>query len=944
MLGLAALLALGGCAQLGGAAASAPAANAPAAPATPTATAQAARVSAALGGSGPVGVSRPAAAASGPAATPPAPPVPGQPPPFAVVMKDAKKIDGLLTAWQKDERVWLELRPEDFDQTFFFSPKLRTGIGEQLLFGGMMLSAPTLVQFRRVHNQVQLIAINPLQVAKAGSPEARAVDAAQSPSLLGSTGVASLPHPERKTVLIDAGALFISDLLGLGARLQRNYRQGYGFDGRNSAIIGVRGKPDLLVIETNNHYATAAIAVPTPGSPPGAPLPTTPGGLPDARSLFLGLHYSLARLPATPMARRPADPRVGHFVSSVDDFSDDLTRSTRRRVVERWRLDKQDPAAAMSEPVKPITYWLDRNIPLKYRETVTAGVLEWNKAFEQIGFKNAIEVRQQADDADFDTLDAGLASLRWMVNRQPAFDAVGPSHVDPRSGEILDADIGLESVESRSLRHLRTQVLGGQEAQAGEWARLLQVAGPPSAGAEPALWGAAMHGLVCQQADHGVEQTGYALDVLASRGEIDPDSPEAWRFVLDNLKFTVMHEVGHTLGLRHNFRASGLNTARQLSDPDFVRQSPLTGSVMDYPAINLPLPGEAPAAAFQTTLGPYDFWAVEYAYKTIPADQLTAELQRIAGRNAEPGLAYGTDEDNFLGIDPQALQFDLGSDPVAFATRRFDIAADLFKRQATRVLKPDEDFAALRRSLIFAVRDAGRAAGILLRQVGGLTTLRDFSNTGRDPMQPVPAADQRVALRLLSQRLLSAESFEVSPALQRRLAPDYLAREESLGGMPTELSLQQTVLDLQRALLNRLMGDALAARMLDNAAHLGTREPVLRLGEMYSQLEADVWSELATLDAPPGARRPPATHGQTQARRELQREYVNRIAALVLRPGALTRSDARALVRNRAAALASRLERAARARTLDEDALAHLRDSAESLRSALAAPLVRSGA
>ena len=942
---LAALWALAGCASLNPdgkpASPAAAATTAAAAASQPSAARAAANVTAALAGVGTAAeAARPAATASGPAA-PPAPPAPGQPPPFAVVMKEAKQIDGLFTVWQKDEKVWFELRPEDFNTPFFFSPKLSSGIGEKLLFGGLMLPSPRLLQFRRVHNVVQLIAVNNEQIARAGSPEARAVAVAISPSLMGSTPVASQPHPERKTVLIDAGALFVSDMMGLGAVLQRTYRQGYGFDSRNSAITGVRGKPDLLVIEASNHYATAAIAVPQPGAPPGAPQPTTPDGLPDARSLFLGLHYSLARLPAKPMTPRPADPRLGHFTSIADDFSDDLARSPRQRYVNRWRLEKKDPAAELSEPVKPITYWLDRNIPVKYRATITAGVLAWNLAFEKIGFKNAIEVKQQADDADFDTLDAGVASLRWMVNREPVFGAIGPSHVDPRSGEILDADIGLESLSARNLRSARARVLGAAnssaERAAQDWAELLQVAGPPAldalhAGAFASRAGSA-DAANCRHADMAAEQATYALDVLAARGEIEPDSPEAQQFVLDFLLDVTMHEVGHTLGLRHNFRASYAVTEAQVGDPAFGRQHALTGSVMEYAAINLPRPGEPVPPPFQTTLGTYDYWAIEYAYRPLAAEQQAIELAKIAARSAEPALAYGTDEDNFLGIDPEALQFDLGDNVLAFAARRFDIAADLFARQQARALKPDEDFASLRRSLGYALRDAGRAAGVLVRQVGGVRTLRDFPNTNRDPVQPLPGADQRAALKLLSQRVLSADSFVVSPALQRKLAPDFFERDETLAASATEFSLTQMVLDLQRALLNRLMSDTLATRVLANEGRTSPPAQALRLSELYQQLEADIWSELA------------GRGDISQARRELQRDYVNRVTALVLRPGALSRSDARALVRQRATALAARLERAAARQTgLGLDAQAHLQDSAESLRSALAAQLPRAGA
>ncbi len=923
-------------------------------------------VGTAAGTSGPaaasasVAVAQPArapATASAPSSMASAPLAPGQPPPFAQVIKSARKIDGLFTTWQKDEKVWLELRPEDFNQPFFFSPKLSSGIGESPFFGGAMLPSPRLVMFRRLHNMVQLLAINGQQVARGGTPEARAVAAAISPSLLASNPVASQPQPERKTVLVDASAMFGADLLGLGAALQRSYRQAYSLDARNSAITAVRGKPDLLVLEVIKHFATASIATAQPGALPGAPVPTLPSGLPDPRSLFLGLHYSLARLPAQVMAARQADARIGHFVSVVDDFSDDLARSPRQRFVNRWRLEKkdrpqaalppppkgveqsgqatfaQDPSAGLSEPVKPITYWLDRNIPLKYRATLTAGVLEWNKAFEAIGFKNAIGVRQQADDADFDTLDAGVASLRWMVNREPAFGAIGPSHVDPRSGEILDADIGIESLSSRNRRSLRAQVLGGSTAT--DWAGLLQVGGGMGGAAAEATttWpgSTAQEGLPCQAADLAADQLAYGLDLLAARGEIEPDSPEAQRFVLDYLKNVAMHEVGHTLGLRHNFRASHAFSEQQVSDPEFTRSQAFTGSVMEYAAINLARPTEPAVTPFQTTLGPYDYWAIEYAYRPLPAGQEAEALSRIAGRSGEPALAFGTDEDNFLGIDPDALQMDLGDDVLAFAARRFDIAQDLFQRQESRSLKPGEDYAGLRRALGYAVMDAGRAAGILLRQIGGVRTLRDFPNTGRDPLQPLPAARQRAALQMLSQRVLAAGSLTASPALLRKLAPDYFERSESQGSTPTDYPLAQSVLDLQRALLNRLMSDSLAARLLDNAGKLSPPEQPLRLGELYTRLEADVWGELA------------GRGDITPPRRELQREHVNRLAALVLRPGALSRSDARSLVRSRAATLAKRIEQASSRTDLGAEAQAHLQDCAESLRSALAAPLARAG-
>ncbi|MEP7295614.1 MAG: zinc-dependent metalloprotease [Burkholderiales bacterium] len=879
----------------------------------------------------PPGAASPAASGVPPGTPQPAVAPPGSPAPFATVIKDAKKTDGLFTLYQKDEKVWLELRPEDFNKPFFLSPKLATGIGEAMIFGGLMADAQV-IEFRRVHNQVQMIARNTDYTAAAGTPEGRAVAAAFSASLLASTPVASAPQPERKSVLIDAGALFVNDMLGIGMRLQRAYRQGYAFDGRNSSVTSIRGTPEAVSLQVMAHYATGSIAVPQPGTPAGAPVPTVPRTLPDPRSMFVTLHYTLSPLPDKPMAGRVADARVGYFTATRYDFSDDHARTPALRYVNRWRLEKKDPAAALSPPLKPIVYVLDHTIPVKYRPAITAGILEWNKAFERIGFKDAIEVKIQPDDDNaIDTLDGG-ASVRWMSNSSPAFGAIGPSHVDPRSGEILAANIGIEGLSSRNVRAARSQFLS---ANAIDWGRMMQIGGElPASPASLRLGGNAFDARLCEAADLGAEQLGYALDVLAARGEIDPAGPEAEAFVLDYLKDTAMHEVGHTLGLRHNFRASRVFNDQQLSDPEFTHTHALTGSVMEYAPINLAVPGARAVAPFQSMLGPYDYWAIEYAYKPLAPAQEKAELAKIAGRSGEPELAYGTDEDNYLGIDPEALHFDLGNDQLAFVRKRLAIARDLFKRQESRSLSADDDYAVLRRSLNYAINDVARSVGVLARQIGGVRTLRDHPGSGRDPLQPVSAAAQRDALDVISRGLFAADSFVVTPALQRRLAPDFQERTESLengaASVTTEFSPPQRVLAVQRALLNHLMGDAVAVRILDNQG-AGRGGESFQLSELYTRLDRDIWSELrAGGDIP-------------ASRRELQREHLNRLASLLLRPSAGGRADTRGLVRTEANDLLARIKAAESRSSLSADARAHLKDCDEGLTQALSARLLRSG-
>jgi len=886
--------------------------------------------------SAPIGALGPGGAASGlrPPGAPPVAAAPGGLRPFAEVIKDARRSDGILTVWQKDDKVWLELKPEDFNRLFFLSPKLKTGIGERGFYGGLMQDNG-IVEFRRVHNQVQLIWRNVGYIARPGTPEARAIEAGYSPSLLASAQVLSLPEPERKSVLVEANTLFLADLLGLGMDLQRTYRQGYAFDPRNSAITQVRPTADALVLEVLGHYATASITVPQPGMPPGMPQPSAPKSLPDPRSMFLTIAYSLAPLPAEPMHGRRADPRVGYFESGRFDFSNDLQRTPRQRFVNRWRLEKKDPDAALSEPVKPIVFWIDRTVPFKYRAVITAGVLEWNKAFEKIGFKDAVRVEIQPENADFDTLDFGRSSIRWMTNASPSFGAIGPSHVDPRSGEILDADIGIESLSSRSIRAARSQILSTTGVD------------NPFRDADPTPQELAllMSGRVCTYGEMAAEQMTYATDVLEARGDLDPNSPEAEKFVEAYLKDVTMHEVGHTLGLRHNFRASRVYTQQQLADPVFTRANGITGSVMEYAPINLNSadePRERYGTPFNDTLGPYDYWAIEYAYKPLASGLSAADeraaLEKIAGRSAEPLLAYGSDEDNFIGVDPETLPFDLGGDVIAFARKRIAIAQELLKRQETRTLRPDQDYNVLKRSVTYALRDVARAANVLSRQIGGVRTVRDAPGTGRDPLTPVPVAEQREALDLITGSLLAADSFSVSPALQRKLGADFAERTDAIfggeGSTQTDYSPSGQVLGLQRSLLAVMMSDTVATRLLESTekAPSGSGR-ALRMPELYARLTQAVWSEL---DGRGGDIAP--------LRREVQRDHVNRIAALLIRPGAASRADTRSIVRVQARALLERIRAASQRPGLSEESRAHLADSADTLEQAMSAKLQRSGA
>lgn len=852
----------------------------------------------------------PEAPAAAAATTPPAAATPTPaaalpvvvPRPFVDIVRGAAHLPGFLSLYQKEEKVWIELRPDQFDRPLFMSVNMPNGIGERGIYGSQMGTSQVVV-FHRVGNLVQMIAKNTDYGAKAGTPQALVVQQAFSDSLLAIAPVVSSPHPQSKSILVEANSLLFGDIMAMTTRLEAAFRMTYVMDARNSSFLTIRSDENMTGFQVNAHYFTPRIPAPPAVMPPvPAAVPHPPTTLPDPRSMFLGFYYSFMPLPAQAMHGRRADDRIGHFVSTSQDYSDDVTPTTAVHLVERWRLEKQDPAAPLSAPKQPIVYWIDANVPEKYRESVKQGVLAWNEAFERIGFKDAIVVRQQAETDRFDTMDARHASIRWFVGSDVGF-AIGPSQVDPRSGEILDADIGMSDVFARGARRM-----------IGEDSFNFSLAQQPSE-------------TRCDYMQESATEMGFAMDVLEARGLLDMDGPEADALAQAYVRSVIMHEVGHTLGLRHNFRASTIYSLKQLQDPEFTRKNSMTGSVMDYTPFNLSLKGEKQGEYVASTLGPYDYWAIEYAYKPIEPAQEKQELAKIAARSNEPQLAFGTDQDaSGFNLDPDVNLYDLGSDPLAFFQRRLAISRELWDRVQNRTLKPGESYEVLRRSFDYGFQQFARTLPVVVKYVGGVTYLRDHAGTGRATFTPVPLPRQRAALQMLTESLFKADSFKFSPATISRLAVDHFSARAR-----PDVSVGGRVLALQSAALDQLMSDAVAIRLLDSQEKLEDRKQVLSLGELYGSVQDAVWSELKSGKDINGMRR------------NLQREHLKRLVAALLRVSAGTPADVRSLQRENALQLQGQL-RAAMAKPVSREAKAHLSESLETLSQALKASMLRAGA
>ncbi len=829
---------------------------------------------------------------------------------FNEIIKDTQKSAGLFTLYRQKEtgKIYLEIKPEQLNKNYFASITMESGIGERGIYSGLPIK-DFLFYFRRVNNNLLFTVRNVRYRTRPEDPQRRSVNRSFSDSVLASIPIVSI-HPQRKTMLIDLEDLLLRDLPDLNEMLKNSLDAGYFIDRRKSYLDAVKGFPKNVEID-----AMYGFSLLDKGSD-NLPLRT----LPDRRYFNVRVHYSLSELPENNgYSPRLADDRVGYFTTVYQDLSDRNSNSQSVRYINRWNLEKQDSSAPLSPPKKPIVFWIENTVPIEYREAIAQGVLMWNKAFEKAGFKNAIEVRQMPDNATWEPGDVRYNTIRWFASKDADF-AESLSRVNPLTGEILDADIIVDANLVRSQRQDYRTLVGNSNLCQGSSGSLLMMA---------------RRNHLCYGRTIG-NQFAVANLALSLFQERIPNSDDMKKYQDQFLSHLIAHEVGHALGLRHNFRGSTYLKPEELNNTDITRTRGMVSSVMDYAPVNLAPFGIKQGDYFPIKVGIYDEWAIEYGYKDSGIANTQSEkqfLQQIAGKQVDnPELSYAPDEDS-MDLDPTANQFDMSSDPLRYSQWQLDNARSMWDRLNKNSIDTDNDDSEMSEMFASVLDYYLRNVGVITKYVGGQSFYRDRTrNSSRLPFEAVSLEKQREALAMLQKYVFAEDAFNFPPELLNKLAPRRWRDEnEDEESVRLDYPIHDSVFRIQSLVLKKLLDGDRLKRLRDMELKTPPNE-ALTIPELFDTLQKGIWTEVMQSQN--------KTVKISSLRRALQREYLKILIRMVLRTKDVP-EDARSLAWEKLRQLRESLNHTLRkqGKNLDDYTKAHLEETRERITKVLDARL-----
>jgi hypothetical protein len=778
---------------------------------------------------------------------------------IASKVKSAKASEGLMTIYQDttDGKTYLLLKKDQIGQEFIYWSYAENGLARVGLNRGAF-RYNQVFKVSRYYDRIDFEALNTGFFFDPASPLSKSADANVSTAILLSEKIVA---EDEKTgdVLIEAGNLFMDEKFDRvkpprpeGPMASQMFSLGNLNKGK-SKYVNIRSYPENTDVIVDLVYDN--------------PAASNAGGkdVTDPRAVTVRIQHSIIAMPKNDFVPRRDDPRVGYFGQQVDVMTSPEATNY-QDVINRWHLVKKDPAAALSEPVEPITWWVENTTPVEFRDIIVAAGLKWNEAFEKAGFKNAVVMKIQPDDADWDAGDIRYNVLRWTSSPYPPFGGYGPSFVNPRTGQILGADIMLEYVFVSN--RLKQSALYNNAGLVN----LNEVDENTGDHLTPHDHSACRAGAFLQ---HNYLLGMQLLETTGASAE------RKQRYLEESLYYLVMHEMGHTLGLNHNMKASQLHLPKDLHNMDITGSVGLVGSVMDYPAVNLSLDPEKQGHYFTTKPGPYDFWAIEYGYSPAAAgaDAEELRLRSILARSTEPELTFGNDADDMRApgkaIDPRVNVNDLSGDAIANSVERFQLVNKMYGDLLDKYSKDGQSYQELLQAYSILGGEMMNSANTISRYIGGVYVDRAMVGQagGTQPFTPVSRADQQRAMQALSTYVFAPNAFDAAAPLYNYL--QIQRRGFGFFAQTEDPKIHQRAMMVQGMVLAHVLHPTTLQRVTDSRLY----------GNQYSTV--DVFNELtdAVFKADMGGK-------VNTFRQNLQVMYVNRLIDIAdLNPKSPSRYD-----------------------------------------------------
>jgi len=698
-----------------------------------------------------------------------APLPPPNPQPFdRVITKEAKSKKGLFTIHQVGERYYYEIPKNELGAQYLWNTqiaKTTMGVG----YGGGQVTN-RVVAWELHNNRVYLRDINFSLAARADTPIAEAVKNANNATIIVAFNVAAYHDGDP---VIDVSRLYNTDVPEISARQQLGAT---AFDASRSFIDHISTFPDNVEAEATATYTrTAGTTTAATGRGGGLGVTAMRGS-----SATIVLHHSMVRLPAKPMMPRLFDERVGYFTTTQLDYTADDYRARSIRYVARWRLEKKDPSAAISEPVKPIVYYIDSATPKKWVPWLKKGVEDWNEAFAAAGFRNGIVAKDAPtakEDPEWSPEDVRHSVIRWLPSTVE--NASGPHISDPRTGEVLNADI---------------QFYNNVMNLARDW---------------------------------------YFV-------QVGPLDPRAQKLPLPDdlmgrlLEYVVCHEVGHTLGFQHNMKASSMYPAEKVRDKEWVHKMGHTPSIMDYSRFNYVAQPEDGIAVEDLIprIGPYDIWATKWGYAPIPGAQTPQDEKSTLDKwareqDSTPWYRFSTANSN--GADPGEETEAVGdADPVkstAMGMKNLQrVSKLLMPATAWKEGETYEDLSELYGRMLSQWQlEMNHVASV----VGGFNSQEKVVGQEGRIFTLIPKIKQEEAVKFIVENAFNTPLWMVDPEILRRIEPT---------------GVLQRIATAQRSVLNTLLNDQRFARLIEEQTVDGSS--AYTAAELLSTVRKGIWKEL----------------------------------------------------------------------------------------------------